>query len=235
MQAPEPEPEEKTRPPAPRGRGVEVSAGRADPLDTLGLRFIRKYARAGESVKVVDLGGGTGGHSVRMAAAGAEVWMADLSDAARAVFEAAAGNGTVPPGRLHFLHGDFADLAEMDVPDNFSMLYSQRALHYLPYAGARSLLQKMSARMAKKGRVYLSVAGVDSPFAENYPHRDRPMEERFSPLAPEMRVKYHLHLPIAVYDDKGLRRLLESSGFTGVKTRLSEAGGWNLQAVARKA
>lgn len=233
MQGQKPNPD-VVYPPTANGRGVEVSAGHVGHLDMLGLRYIRRHAKAGESVKVVDLGGGSGGHSVRMAQAGAEVWMADLSDVARGVFRTAARDGVVRPGQLHFLHRDFTDIQATDVPLGFSMLYSQRALHYLRYSEAQSLLQKMFARMASRGRVYLSVAGVDSPFAENYPHAGRPIEERFSPLAPEMRVKYHLQLPIAVYDGKGLRQLLESCGFKGVKTRLSEAGGWNLQAIAYK-
>jgi hypothetical protein len=212
------------------GRGVEVSTGLVGQLDRLGLRYIERHAAKGEQVKVVDLGGGSGGHSLRMARAGAAVWMADIENVARASFATAKEEG-LP---VHFIHKDFTDLKATDVPEGVGMLYSQRALHYLRYTEAQALLQKISARMAKKARVYVSVAGVASPFAQDYPHADRPMEERFSPLAPEMRKKYHLHLPIAVYEDKGLRQLLESSGFRGVKTRLSEAGGWNLEAIAWK-
>jgi hypothetical protein len=216
--------------PAVNWRGVDVSTGRIGQLDQLGLRYIKRHAGKGERVKVVDLGGGSGGHSLRMARAGAAVWMVDLADTARAAFDAAEGEELV----AYFIHKDFANLKAADVPEGVNMLYSQRALHYLRYDEAQALLRKISGRMARKARVYVSVAGVDSLFAQDYPHADKPIEERFSPLAPAMREKYHLHLPIAVYDGAGLRQLLESSGFRGVKTRLSEAGGWNLEAIAWK-
>jgi hypothetical protein len=213
------------------GRGVDVSTGLVGHLDQLGLRYIKRHAAKGGRVKVVDLGGGSGGHSLRMARAGAAVWMVDIEDTARAAFSAAGRDEGLA---VHFIHKDFIEVEATDVPEGIDMLYSQRALHYLRYGEAQALLRKMLGRMVKKGRVYLSVAGVDSPFAQDYPHAGRPIEERFSPLAPEMREKYHLHLPIAVYDDAGLRQLLESCGFRGVKTRLSEAGGWNLEAIAWK-
>lgn len=211
--------------PTVNGRGLDVSTQYTDDLDRVCCIHIASLS--GKHVKTVDLGGGKGGHSIRMADLGADVLMIDVADMASTQFGA-----SVTPGKISFLLKDFKDLAAGDVPDQFDVLYSQRALHYLPYNDAKKCLSLMFNRMAQGGAVFISVAGMGSEFGATYPHRALPVEQRFSVLAHDMQTKFNTREPLVLYQQDEVKDLLARTGFSNISFIHSNFG--QIRAVARK-
>ena len=166
--------------PTEDGRGVDISSQRQDELDLASISWINAQGLAGGKIKAVDLGGGFGAHSIRMAKAGAQVTMIDIADMASENFRNAVESGLVQPDQLQLLRKDFATLSEADIPDKYDLLYSQRAIHYIPYLEARKLMTLCFNKMSPGGRVYISVAGFDTEYGRNYSERCKPVQERFT-------------------------------------------------------
>lgn len=213
--------------PTEEGRGVDISSQRADELDEASLDFITSLAAIGQDVHAVDLGGGFGAHSVRMAQAGARVTMVDLQDTAAAAFAQSGFSD-----RLRFVQKDFAALTRADIPESFDILYSQRAIHYLPYEAAIDVLGLMRGSMKKGGRIYVSAAGRDTEYGLTHPDRDRPVGERFDYVSAEMQKKHGIAHKITIYSQDEFAALLERAGFSDIQLWCSGFG--NIKAVAEK-
>lgn len=219
--------------PTEAGCGMDVSSQRTDALDQASCDFIRARAAKGERVTALDLGGGYGAHAIRMAEAGAErVIMVDKSDMARARFAEAVSGGKVKDGVLAFVQKDFGALTDDDVPQGFQVLYSQRAIHYLPYDDAKSFLTFLFNRMTPGGGVFLSANGWDTEYGKTYPDRDKPVQQRFALVAPDMREKHGIHHPVVTYKAEELKTLLEEAGFREAKAEASAFG--NIKATAKR-
>lgn len=218
--------------PTDDGHGVDIASQRQDELDIHSLEDVRARIAAKGAAQAVDLGGGFGAHAIRLAAAGADVTMIDLADMASGNFKKAEAEGKVAAGKLRFIQKDFCDIAAADVPENFDVLYSQRAIHYVPYDTARSVLTLMFNRMAKGGTAFISAAGWDTEYGKTYPDRDKPLEQRFNFVTPDMQEKHGITHKIATYKEEDMARLLTEAGFTDVKITSSAFG--NIKATARK-
>lgn len=218
--------------PTKTGHGVDISSQRQDALDTAALEETERRVRDNSAATVVDLGGGFGAHAIRMAQAGADVLMIDVEDTAAGIFDAAVKSGQVEDGKLAFLNTDFAALNDDDLPDGIDVLYSQRAIHYVPYETAEKTLKLLFNKMAADGRVFMSAAGYDTEYGKTYPDRDKPVRERFSRVTKDMREKHGIHHKIVTYSEDELATLLAGAGFTDVKVTSSAFG--NIKASARK-
>lgn len=210
--------------PTEGGYGVDISSQRQDELDLASLEFI---SSAEGPVAAVELGGGFGAHSIRMAEAGANVVMIDIADMTTEKFKK-----TAVSGKLKFLCRDFSSLQPMELPDHIDLLYSQRAIHYVPYAEAKRVLAMMSNRMTSGGAVFISANGWDTEYGKTFPDRDKPVEERFNFVTPEMQEKHGITHKIVTYKKEELAQLLRDAGFTDVQVTRSAFG--NIKAMARK-
>jgi hypothetical protein len=213
--------------PTADGRGADIASQRQDELDLAALAEARARAAGGEKVVALDLGGGFGAHSIRLAEAGASVTMIDVADMASSAFARSAAKE-----RLAFLKKDFRAITPADLPDGLQILYSQRAIHYVRYAEALALLKLAAAKMAPGGAVFLSAAGHGTEYGLTYPDRDKPVEERFALVTPDMRAKHAIAHEIATYREEDAAKLLAEAGFVDVKVTRSSFG--NIKATARK-
>ena len=218
--------------PTEDGHGVDISSQRQDELDIRSCQVIRERVVAGGEVHVVDLGCGFGAHSIRMAEAGALVTMVDLSPEAVDFFKKAIEHGVIASGSVRFIQKDFRDIADSDLPEKIDVLYSQRAIHYLPYKEAGLVLSRLSHRMAGNGAVFISAAGFDTEYGKTYPDRDKPVEERFAFVAEDMQKKHGITHKLVTYKEEDMARLLETSGFRDIKVTQSDFG--NIKAMAYK-
>ena len=218
--------------PTDDGHGVDIASQRQDELDEASLDYIRRTTEAGRRVTALDLGGGYGTHSVRMAEAGAVVTMVDVEDLASGAFASAIVEKSVPSDALRFLQRDFCCLADHEMPQDIDVLYSQRAIHYVPYRTAESLLRRISKRMARGGMVYISAAGFDTEYGQTYPDRDKPVEARFNFVTPDMREKHAIFHKIATYTEDDMASLLRAVGFSIIRITRSAFG--NIKAIAMK-
>jgi ubiquinone/menaquinone biosynthesis C-methylase UbiE len=221
--------------PTDDGRGVDISSQRQDELDQGAVAAIaRRYNDRNQetAVTAVDLGGGFGAQALRMAQAGATVTMIDIADMAGDNFNKAVAAGLVSEGQVRFLQKDFSAIKAEDVPQGFDVLYSQRAIHYLPYKEAEAVLRIMFNRMAAGGEVFISAAGWDTEYGKTYPDRDKPVEERFAFVAQDMQEKHGITHKIVTYKEQDLSDLLTRVGFDSVDVTSSSFG--NIKARARK-
>jgi 2-polyprenyl-3-methyl-5-hydroxy-6-metoxy-1,4-benzoquinol methylase len=218
--------------PTDSGRGVDISSQRQDELDLNSLAFIRERVAAGEKIQAVDLGGGFGAHSIQMAAIGACVTMVDIADMAADSFKRAIGAGIFCPENLRFIQKDFMALTDIDIPENYDLLYSQRAIHHVPYMEARKILLWMFTRMRMNGAIFISAGGWDTEYGKTYLDRDKPIEQRFNFVMPDMQQKFGFAHKIVTYKEEEMTVLLEDVGFSDIHVTRSPFG--NIKAMARK-
>lgn len=217
--------------PTEDGRGVDIASQRQDELDQASLRWIVAQAAA-RKIQALDLGGGFGAQSVRMAKAGASIVMIDIADMASGSFRAASEAGLVQPEQLRFVQKDFTALTAEDIPDGYDVLYSQRAIHYIPYQDAQRLLTLLFNRMRHGGVAYISAAGFDTEYGKTYPDRDKPIAQRFNFVAADMQQKHGITHRIVTYKEEELADLLKDAGFSDIAVTNSTFG--NIKATARK-
>jgi hypothetical protein len=122
--------------------------------------------------------------------------MFDVADMATSNFRKAVEFWRVLPGQLQFVCRDFATLTQADIPDSYDVLYSQRAIHYICYVEARSLLRLLFEKMASGGRAYVSAAGFDT--GKSYPERGKPVQERFAQISSAMQKEHGITQPIVI-------------------------------------
>jgi len=218
--------------PTVEGHGVDIASQRQDELDAASLDYIRATVQAGRRVTALDLGGGYGTHSVRMAKAGAVVTMVDVEDMASSAFASAVLEESVAPDALCFIRRNFDHLADHEIPKDIDVLYSQRSIHYVPYRTAEALLHRICNRMARGGMVYISAAGFDTEYGQNYPDRAKPVEARFNFVTPDMQAKHAIFHKITTYTEEDMASLLRAVGFKVIQIAHSAFG--NIKAISMK-
>jgi SAM-dependent methyltransferase len=203
------------------GRGVDIAVQRADDLDRLALDYLSTL----KDPKVLDIGCGVGGQSLRMAKAGASVVGVDLQDFSKEFSQATKEHG-LPVQALTFTKGHIADV--LPSLGRFDAALSQRAFHYFPYSEALSILQGLRNHVS--GKLFISVTGLGTEIARGYPDATKPVTERFCNVAEDMAQKHHIHEFVCLYTPEELGALLISAGWKTENVYLSPFG--NVKAVA---
>jgi len=158
--------------------------------------------------------------------------MIDIADMASETFRKASETQQVQPGQLRLVLKDFSDVTEHDIPEGYDVLYSQRAIHYIPYPEAKRVLSLLFNRMAHGGVAYISAAGFDTEYGKSYPDRDKPVQERFNFVSSDMQRKHSITHRIVTYKEEEVADLLKDVGFSDITVRRSDFG--NIKATARK-
>jgi len=187
------------------GRGVDIASKRADDLDKLCLERIQEK----NSPKVLDVGSGLGGQSVRMVQAGALVTAVDIHDFAEQ-YASLSQVHNFSTEQLHFTHSDITKL-QFSEDAQFSDILMQRVLHYLPHQSAQILLKKLHTLC--NDSLYISVTGMNSAIATNYFGRRIPLNERFVSLTPEDALTFSIHEPVCLYTQVEFKQLLFGAGW----------------------
>ena len=188
------------------GYGVDVSSQRADDLDKL----CREHLTAKSSSRVLDLGAGAGGLSVRLAAAGAEVIAVDSYDFGR-VFHQLRIKNHFQETQLQFVCEDVTSAPAGWMPDGITDVVVQRTIHYIRYAEALRLLSFLYQAVTDK--LFISVTGMDSVVGAEYAGRAVVMKDRFFSLAPEQVQTFSISQPVCLYTKAEFITLLETSGW----------------------
>lgn len=207
------------------GFGVDVAIKRTDDLDKKMLEHLRLKNKS----RVLDLGSGAGGQSVRMVEVGAVVTAVDVYDFSSEFAEHRL-NKKIDTETLKFICGDIIQLSELISNETFTDVSIQRTLHYLPYQQALDLLKFLRTIVSDK--LFISVTGMDSAVGENYAGRKIPIESRFVKLEPVEADIFQIQAPVCLYREEEFKVLLESSGWKVEKLWQSAFG--NLKAVCGK-
>jgi len=198
--------------------GADIASQRLDGLDRRALEFL--LARRDEATTCVDLGCGLGWQGVRFGLLGASAALYDLMPPSALVCSLLAITG-LP---LAYRQIDLAELTPEQLPAHIDILFSQRFLHYLPYAAAQRLIAMTTEKLAMQGRCFLSVSGLKSELGQDYAHAGLPVEDRFTQLAPAMAAKHGIAEPIGLYTEDELVALAERCGLRALETWSSAFG-----------
>ena len=165
--------------------GQDIASTRWDLLDIRCVRYAARHKRkiaTKHTPTAVDLGCGQGMMAMTLRDLGYRVIACDLriSEIIKATLGTDAYEGDF--GKIQWL--------ELPAPD---IVYSQRALHYVPYAEAAALLATLTRKPGCAA--FISLSGYHSELGHNYPHLHKPVQERFAHLAPEPRLSTGISAP----------------------------------------
>jgi SAM-dependent methyltransferase len=185
-----------------------VAATRLDDLDKKLLAAVAAGVARGQQPAVLDLGCGSGGLAVQLAAVGAVVTAVDIVDYQA---EIAARNATVPTGvtPVEFIRAAASDFVAKDTSIYHSVIL-QRVLHYLPYLEALTLLARLRNRTE---RLYVSVTGVESDIGQQHPLAHAPLFERYARLPTQAQATFSLSAPTCVYTATEFKDVLTETGW----------------------
>jgi len=189
--------------------GTNISQQRIDKLDISCLSFIEDSLSAGASIQAIDLGGGAGAQSKRMARLGANVVLIDLSQTNA---EIEAFNIEEKLGKITLLKRDARHIPDEDLPVKIDCFYSQRMINYIPYHDALSLLCRFKKKSGVKAKFFISSGGIETEYGQTYLEKDKPIAQRFGSLSEEMSTKHGINTPVCLYREQELCDLLEKAG-----------------------
>lgn len=202
--------------------GVDIAVQRVDDLD----KKILEYIATKSSPRVLDLGSGSGGQSLRMVESGAHVTAVDIHDFSELFSELRTKN-ELPIDDLQFICGDLTRLPEFLPGQTFELCLSQRTFHYLRYQRALNVLTFLHKIVTE--RIYISVSGLNTELGNGYPSREISVENRWGKLSLDMAKKHHIDAPVCLYTKQEFSELLKKSGWTEVECWESPFG--NIKAV----
>ena len=206
------------------GFGVDVAIKRIDDLD----KRMLEHLRIKNKPRVLDLGSGAGGQSVRMVEVGASVLAIDIYDFSTEFAEYRTEGGWSEEV-LKFVSADIGDLSNLLQGEKFSDASMQRTLHYLPYGKALEALKFL--RTIVQDKLFISVTGMDSAVGENYSGKNLPIVDRFVRLEPAEADIFQIQAPVCLYKKEEFIDLLKKAGW-GVEDVWQSAFG-NLKAVCQ--
>ena len=207
--------------PTTGSHGTNISQQRIDELDKSCLSFIKDSLSKGMSLRAIDLGGGIGAHSKRMARLGAQVILIDLSTSNS---EIETFNMQEEKGKITLLNKDVRHIPDDDLPSNIDCFYSQRMINYIPYHDALNLLCRIKKKSSRKAKFFISSGGIETEYGQTYLEKDKPIEHRFAPLSQEMAKKHDIYAHVCLYREEELCNLLEKSGLTILNSWTSTFG-----------
>ena len=189
--------------------GTNISQQRMDKLDMACLSFIEDRLSNGIPLQAIDLGGGAGAQSKRMARLGAYVILIDPSTTP---IEIEAFNVEEKTGKITLLNYDVRHIPDEDIPPKIDCFYSQRMINYIPYEDALRLLCSFKKKSPATAKFFISSGGIETEYGQTYLERDRPIEQRFGPLSEEMSNKHAINAFVCLYREEELSDLLKKSG-----------------------
>lgn len=198
--------------------GGDIASQRIDDLDRACLEYCLAL---GPGVAAVDIGCGLGAQGFRLAALGAAVTLCDPVDISERVGSFYA---LFPAAPVRFLQCDARDLGADNFDQPLDIVYSQRAIHYLRFDEARTLLEMLRGVCRSGARFFISASGIDTELGDGYAGKTCDVAERMAPLAPEMAVKHGVHDAICLYSLEELAGLGETAGLEVISVTASAFG-----------
>lgn len=196
--------------------GVDIASQRLDDLDKRVLTAVREQIGRGESVSVLDVGCGQGGLASALAEAGAKVMALDIVDYTRSNNSA-----------IDFMQADISEWIATN-KEQFDLVVMQRMLHYLPYADAWTVLEKL--RLVTD-TLYLSVTGMTTAIASHYEAFTFSLPKRWGVLNTAGQELFSITAPLCLYTEDEMRTLLAGTGWKIEWLRVSDFGNIKLKAT----
>lgn len=206
--------------------GSDISSQRLDTLDYEAILYALQL-KAGshhdksftlpKTLTALDLGCGLGVQSIRLASLGWHVTAIDRNP----IEMTHITNDLLKWLPMSYIKKDAQTIAKKDL-NEFSMVYSQRFLHYLKYDEAKKLLTLIVKMSHPHARFFLSVSGIDSELGTNY-HRSQ-ITKRFCNISTQLQVKHGITNPVCLYSMDEFLRLTKECGLNSLTTFPSAFG-----------
>jgi uncharacterized UPF0146 family protein len=209
--------------------GGDISSQRIDELDGACLDFVRELREKGIVPTAIDIGGGNGAQSRRMAELGAAVVLVDLTDQHDNI---SSFNQSIGHEAIRFYQDDIRTIDIASFSSFFHLIYSQRMMGCIRYDELGELFRALYRWAMIGARCFVSAGGLDTEVGQDYPHRNFPVADRWSPIAPKMASKHQIFAPQCLYRDKEFADLIFASGFSVVRRWTSPFG--NPKVIAEK-
>lgn len=194
------------------GYGLYAGEIIKDNLDLQSVAYIRELIEQGtKNPHAVDLGGGKGVQSIRMAENGARVTMIDRFSAAD-IFRQAELEDQITEHQIRMIVKDWRDLSDDDEIGSIDLLYSQRALSYISYPDLLSVFSFLMPLTTAEFRLYASFNGIDSFYGVDNPNVDKKLEERHGMVNDLVREKLNAHEEMTLYSEKDVARFCDAIG-----------------------
>ncbi len=104
---------------------------------------------------------------------------------------------------------DIRKMIYQDFPDNISLIYSGRFLHYMKYNEANNLLKILRKKSSKNGKIFLSVSGINSELGNGYLGNGKKIEERYDFLTKDHRNRFKIQEKVTLYNEQELQNLIQ--------------------------
>ena len=207
--------------PTTGAHGTNISQQRPDRLDNDCLDFLKQISIQQDNPCAIDLGGGAGAQSLRMAKLGVDVTLIDLSISENATKELMSHK---TKGNIQILSKDIRDIPDKDLPQKLDCIYSQRMINYLTYHETLYLMQRLKNRATINARFYISSGGLNTEYGASYSDKDKIVEQRFGHLSQDMSKKHDIHVPVCLYLEEELITLLHKAGLKIIDSWTSDFG-----------
>lgn len=208
--------------------GGSIAEQRIDELDQACLDFVKSLTSEKKPCQAVDIGGGSGAQSKRMAMLESSVLLIDFTNQVQSI---ADFNRRLSRPAIRFLQRDVRDINDDEWPTPIHCVYSQRMLGCIPYLDTLQLLTLLKTRSSSDAQFFLSTAGLDTEYGADYPDRNKPVEMRFAHLSPNMAEKHGIYAPECLYRESDLRQVVEQAGLVPFRSWTSTFG--NPKIIAR--
>lgn len=196
-------------------KGTDIAVQRVDDLDSKMITYIKQHAGS----HILELGSGRGGQSIRMVKAGAIVTAIDNTDFSTD-FRSLQTTDAIKPNHLNFIHGDIRDVLDLTRGKLFTDAFSQRTLHYLTYPEALQLL--IDLQIIIPHRLYLSATGLNTEIGQDYPDREKKVQDRWCLISPAMQEKHQIRTNVCLYTKEELIELASQAGWDVIEAWESE-------------
>lgn len=198
--------------------GSDIASQRLDSLDRACLNDVL----ARESPRVLDFGCGLGSFGLRCAVLGARVVLNDLMEPPGIAACAQALSDCLHAVEIECVAGDIRSVVAQF--GAFEILYSQRMLHYLPYADAVAVLKTLGRGGGPSQKAFLSLSGLGSDLRVGYSASGTPVQDRFASLSSEAQKKHDIYEKLCLYSEEDAATLAADAGFAVERIWSSEFG-----------
>jgi cyclopropane fatty-acyl-phospholipid synthase-like methyltransferase len=210
--------------------GHDISSQRVDDLDLGCLAFVEWLTKLKTRVFALDIGGGLGAQSKRMATHGANVVLVDLSDQSKNI---ARFNETMGREAIRFHHLDVRDFIYLQITTLFDVIYSQRMLGCIRHREAVEVISTVRESSSQEAHFFFSTGGLQSELGQNYSHQKIPVEQRWGSVSSDLAKKHQIFLPECLYSELELTHLVELCGLSVIRSWTSKFG--NPKVICKRA
>lgn len=207
----------------------------ANPLDT-GSDELERYAleecvkrqRLEHRVSVLVIPAGHCELAIKFARLGATVTVADHPDRQQETQGRILASGL--GDQIRFQAATLDSLPDDLDGQPFDIIVIRRGLCGQTYASARQITRQLLLRLRIGGKLFISILGLHSELGQGYVGAESPIEQRFSPLSPELVKKYGIRGEVCLYTERNLFLLLLEAGASVLRTLTTTYG--NVKGIA---